>query len=137
MADVAPPLAPGAAGERQQLACLMHPLTLTLSPWAAERGYRLAQSSRHALVGLISIAVSGVCSIYYSIVVPPVFHVCGALMLFVEARGAWRCPARRWAARPPPRRAAAHRPNQPLSLLPPPVPSVERGPPSAYAATIT
>jgi len=100
MADAAPPLAPGAAGERQQLARSMHPLTLTLSPWEAERGYRAAQSSRHAYVGIISIVLSGVCSVYYSIVLPPIFHVMGALMLLAEARGAWRCPALCWRCPP-------------------------------------
>ena len=113
MADMASPLAPGAAGERQQLARSMHPLTLTLSPWEAERGYRAAQNPRHALVGLISIAVSGVCSVYYSIVTPPIFHVCGVLMLFVEARGAWRCPALCW--RCPPAAAASRCSSSPKS----------------------
>ena len=114
MADVAPPLAPGAAGERQQLARSMHPLTLTLSPWAAECGYRAAQSSRHAYVGIISVIVSGACSIYYSIVLPPIFHVMGALMLFNEARGAWHCPALCW--RCPPAAAASRCSSSPESF---------------------
>jgi hypothetical protein len=113
MADVAPPLAPGAAEERQQLARSMHPLTLTLSPWEAERGYRAAQNSRHALVGLISIVFSGFCSVFYSIVTPPMFHVMGACMLLAEARGAWRCPAICW--RCPPAAAASRCSSSPKS----------------------
>jgi hypothetical protein len=114
MADRTPPLAAGAAGERQQLARSMHPLTLTLSPWEAERGYRAAQNSRHAYVGIISVIVSGVCSVYYSIVLPPVFHVFGATMLLTEARGAWHCPARRW--RCPPAAAASRCSSSPESV---------------------
>jgi len=127
MTDVAPPLAhAAAAGGLQQLARSMNPWTLTLSPWEAERGYRAAQNPRHAYLGVLAVIISIACSVYYSVVLPPISHVMGALMLFVEARARrLALPARRW-------RRAALRFAAPCLQPPPP-----RPPPAVGAARRT
>jgi len=105
-----------AAGGRQhdrRLARSMNPATLTLSPWEAERGFRAAQNYRHARMGALAILITITLALYYSVVLPPVFHVMGALVLLVEARARrlalparrWRCATLRFAApclQPPP-----------------------------------